>query len=62
MTGPEHYKLAEQHIEWAGAEGDQELSDWHQQQAIAHGLAALAAATAASLDKSREAWHEAGAL
>jgi hypothetical protein len=48
MTGPEHFRAAEDHLDDAVTldEGDMEASAWHQRQAQAHATLALAAATA----------------
>lgn len=59
MTGTEHYREAEWHLSRAArSDTDQpdELSAWHQRQALVHATLALAAATA--LGSGSGQWSE----
>lgn len=59
MTGPEHYRAAEQHLKEAFActEEQNELSNWNQRQAQVHATLALAAATANPFDQ-QHGWDQ----
>lgn len=54
MTGPEHYRAAEEHLGYAaGIETDghdDSMSAWHQRQAQVHATLALVAASVDPLD------------
>ena len=73
MTGPEHYREAERHLQWSAeviSDKDvAEAADWHQKQAQVHATLALAAATALGREgegqtqpsMDRTAWFSAAA-
>ena len=57
MTGPEHYRAAERHVEWASKSGQPDESV-HLAYASAHATLALAAATALPHLHDTTAWQE----
>jgi hypothetical protein len=58
MSGPEHYRAAEQHLREAFActEEQSELSTWNQRQAQVHATLALAAAYACARTPDMNGW------